>query len=67
MDKTIYVCSKCGAKTTNKNERYWLIRSNPSKSGEMVIRCPDHVTAYAERKAGLSVGAIITRETSLYR
>lgn len=31
----------------------WLLASVPgSASGEMVIRCPEHITEYAIRKAG---------------
>jgi hypothetical protein len=54
MVDTIYVCSKCretseGWQTLDD----WLIGAVPgSKCGEMVIRCPRHITRYAIRKAG---------------
>lgn len=56
MGETYYVCSVCGAKATPYEageQGDWLVASVPgSKSGEMVIRCPDHITRYAIRKAG---------------
>lgn len=55
--KTIYVCSTCGENTAEwGTDEDWLIASVPeSKTGEMVIRCPEHITEYAIRKAGGSV------------
>ena len=52
--KTIFVCNKCGETTAMwENVDDWLIAPVPnSPSGEMVIRCPEHITEYAIRKAG---------------
>jgi len=54
MEKTIYVCSVCGETTADwDTDDDWLIANVPgSTSGEMVIRCPKHITEYAIRKAG---------------
>lgn len=54
MNATIFVCSKCGETTRRwENTDDWLIANVPdSKTGEMVIRCPLHITEYAIRKAG---------------
>ncbi len=59
MLNTIYVCSKCGETTADwENTDDWLIGSAKLKpgeivsKGEMVIRCPEHVTRYAIYKAG---------------
>ena len=59
MMNTIYVCDKCG-KTSEQWETLddWLIASTSTgwpqanRTGEMVIRCPQHITEYAIRKAG---------------
>ena len=51
--RTFYVCSRCGETSEDHNLEGWLIVSVPySKSGEMVIRCPEHITRYAIYKAG---------------
>ena len=54
MTTTVYICSKCGETTADwENIEDWLIAAVPgSTTGEMVIRCPDHITEYAIRKAG---------------
>ncbi len=54
--KTIYVCSKCGATTDSDHLCGWLVDSRAypkegSKLGEMIIRCPKHITEYAVREA----------------
>ena len=51
---TVYVCSACGETSAayGGNTEDWLIANVPCKFGEMVIRCPDHVTRYAIRKSG---------------
>jgi DNA-directed RNA polymerase subunit RPC12/RpoP len=52
MMETRYVCSKCGD-VCEGNQDDWLIANVPnSTAGEMVIRCPQHITEYAIRKAG---------------
>ena len=54
INNTVYVCSVCGETSGayDGNTEDWLIAAVPGKSGEMVIRCPQHVTRYAIRKAG---------------
>jgi len=53
MATTIYVCDKCGETSADWDIEDWLIAAVPgSTTGEMVIRCPDHITEYAIRKAG---------------
>lgn len=51
--KQIWVCSVCGRGAEDSATRGWLIGSHkdPEKHyyGEMVIRCPQHVTDYAIR------------------
>ena len=48
-----FVCSKCGETSTGYNLDDWLVASVPeSRDGEMVIRCPEHITEYSVRKAG---------------
>ncbi|RPJ40118.1 MAG: hypothetical protein EHM35_00500 [Planctomycetaceae bacterium] len=55
FSKQLYVCGKCGRTADEQHLHGWLIAK--SKSGEdqfngiMVIRCPDHITGYAIRKA----------------
>jgi len=50
--KSFLVCSKCGATIESCKARGagWLVKSNVRKRGEMVIRCPRHITRYAERQ-----------------
>jgi len=54
---TVYVCSKCGRTVQYEPNwtRGWLIgtHKNAAKAfnGEMVIRCPAHITNYAIRNA----------------
>lgn len=52
--KTYFVCSKCGRTADSRHLHGWLIgrHRDPEKQywGEMVIRCPEHVTTYAIRK-----------------
>ena len=53
MLRTINVCSKCGETTTAwETTDDWLIGSSKAKAGQMVIRCPQHITRYAIRQAG---------------
>lgn len=48
-----YVCGKCGDTSEGQDWEEWLIAPLPgSKNGELVIRCPQHITEYAIRKAG---------------
>jgi len=62
MSGTIYVCGKCGRTADDMHVRGWLIGSakNAEKvgNGEMVIRCPEHVTRYAIRQVELGRKAI---------
>ena len=47
------VCHKCGKAilSVNPQRKYWLIR----KDGEFnVVRCPEHLTEWALRKAGIA-------------
>lgn len=53
MNRQVWVCSKCG-RTVEDNPnstRGWLIASHKDAEkqfhGEMVIRCPAHITNYA--------------------
>lgn len=55
MNTTIAVCAKCG-RTQEWNQAKaagWLIASIPDTDGHMIIRCPEHITGHALRKAGL--------------
>lgn len=51
------VCSKCGkiAEVTGPNyPPGWLVHQRKGKPAwHLIIRCPEHVTAYALRLAGL--------------
>ena len=55
MIRQVWVCSKCGrtVENTQNATRGWLIgqHKNAAKAaqGEMVIRCPRHITQYARR------------------
>ena len=57
MNRTVYVCSKCGRTVENHPNwtRGWLIATHrdaaKAANGEMVIRCPQHITQYAIRCA----------------
>ena len=57
MNRQVWVCSKCGRTVENTEwaTRGWLIDSHKNAekqfNGEMVIRCPQHITAYAVRCA----------------
>lgn len=59
---TYYKCSKCGRTADEDHVRGWLIGTakNPEKAynGEMVIRCPEHITEYAIRSCTKGRGAI---------
>lgn len=55
---TLYVCGKCGRTADELHVRDWLIASRTDTAearaeGWMVIRCPQHITAYSRRIAGL--------------
>lgn len=51
---TLYVCGKCGRTADDQHVRDWLIAPRvDSAEGWMVIRCPQHITEYARRIAGL--------------
>lgn len=55
---TLYVCGKCGRTADELHVRDWLIAprvdtAEARAEGWMVIRCPQHTTAYARRIAGL--------------
>ena len=57
MNRQFWVCSKCGRTVEDHPNwtRGWLIASHKmaekSYNGEMVIRCPEHITGYALRNA----------------
>ena len=53
--RTLVVCSKCGryAEYHEALNAGWLIATRVGHPGHMVIRCPDHVTAYARAQTGL--------------
>lgn len=53
---TNIVCSKCGKVEEIHKARAagWLIAQRVDKpEGYLVIRCPEHITDYARRQAGL--------------
>lgn len=55
---TLYVCGKCGRTADDRHVRDWLVAKRVDTAearveGWMVIRCPEHITAYARRIAGL--------------
>lgn len=56
MVKTKFVCEKCGEETTLPAHG-WLIADREfdekAKPGQMFIRCPEHLTAYALERARL--------------
>ena len=58
--KSYYVCSKCGATIEASEARAagWLVATNVHKVGQMVIRCPQHITRYAERQTQLTKAEI---------
>ena len=53
MIRQVWVCSKCGrtVQDDRNSTRGWLIASHKDAekqfNGEMVIRCPTHITKYA--------------------
>ena len=51
--RTVFVCEKCGRTADDQHLRGWLIGTPKNAervfNGEMVIRCPRHVTKYAIR------------------
>jgi DNA-directed RNA polymerase subunit RPC12/RpoP len=55
MIRQVWVCSKCGktVENTKNATRGWLIGKHADAAkaamGEMVIRCPKHITRYALR------------------
>jgi DNA-directed RNA polymerase subunit RPC12/RpoP len=55
LNKTVYVCSKCGKQSDEDHVRGWLIDSSKNAekryNGEMVIRCTECITVYALREA----------------
>jgi len=56
MNETLVVCSKCGktAEYDQARSNSWLIHQRvDAPEGHLVLRCPDHVTQYARRLAGL--------------
>lgn len=59
MRRTYYRCSVCGELASAFDQSWegdWLIVPvSGSTRGEMVIRCPEHITRYAIRKAGGSI------------
>ena len=54
MEKTIYVCTECGETTEDwDTDEDWLIAKVPdSTNGEIIVRCPEHITLYAIYRAG---------------
>lgn len=55
---TLYVCNRCGRTSDEQHVRDWLIAPRVDSAearveGWMVIRCPQHITEYARRIAGL--------------
>jgi hypothetical protein len=57
MHITLVVCKKCGktAEYQQAKKAGWLIASRKGKPGDTVIRCPEHLTGYASRQAGVSI------------
>lgn len=53
MATTIFVCSKCGKKASweDAKRKGWLIAPHRKTEGQMVIRCPRHITEYAKKMA----------------
>jgi DNA-directed RNA polymerase subunit RPC12/RpoP len=56
MSTTKYVCSKCGrtleSQALGSEGQTWLIaRRRNTWQGEMIIRCPHHITRYAYQLA----------------
>jgi len=57
MNRDVWVCSRCGRTVEDMPQwtRGWLIDSHKDAAkafnGEMVIRCPQHITDYAIRNA----------------
>jgi DNA-directed RNA polymerase subunit RPC12/RpoP len=51
--ETLFVCSRCGRTADSRHVRGWLVgtHTDPERAvnGEMVIRCPEHVTDDAIR------------------
>ena len=52
--KTYYVCSKCGRTVEVGREVGWLAVRDPRHPGQMIVRCPEHITRYALRQAHLT-------------
>ncbi len=52
---TLVICQRCGryAEYHEALSTGWLIASRVGHPGHMVIRCPQHITAYARAQAGL--------------
>ncbi len=53
---TNVVCSKCGKveKFDKARAEGWLVAQRLDKpEGHLIIRCPEHITDYARRQAGL--------------
>ncbi len=49
---TIYICGKCGKKSDDYKD--WLIAQRTDKPyGHQIIRCPECITDYARRLAGM--------------
>ncbi len=65
MNRQVWVCSKCGRTVRDEPNatRGWLIdrHRDPAKQfqGEMVIRCPRHITSYALRSAESGRDAVL--------
>jgi len=56
MVETFVVCSKCGKTAEYGQAQYtgWLIQQQiNAPQGHLIIRCPDCITTYARRQAGL--------------
>jgi DNA-directed RNA polymerase subunit RPC12/RpoP len=55
MNRQVYVCGKCGRTADTDHVRGWLIgrskNAEDQANGILVIRCPQHISGYALRKA----------------
>lgn len=72
--KNYCVCSKCGTKieASEAKSAGWLVATNVRKVGQMVIRCPRHITDYIQRQTRYTqaeIDAILDKDTEmrLYR
>jgi len=52
--RSIYLCDNCGrqVRPTDEEIEWWLI-SAPPLAVKMVVRCPQHITDWSMRQAGI--------------